>query len=84
MNHFINLADFNSRYVRYGLVAIHVPVLAVCLVLHTVGGLLTHSNNYLVQILNATTGFAQNLMGHVVGGVSSMVVDIRTVIRGRE
>jgi hypothetical protein len=65
------------------MIALHSPLLLIMLAIHTVGGVLTHSTNFVVGILNAGSAYLQNLMSHVVTGVSGMVLDIRTVAKGR-
>jgi hypothetical protein len=49
------------------------------LTIHTLGGLLTHTTNLVVSVLNAGSAYLQNLFNHVVTGVEGVASDIRTV-----
>lgn len=83
MNHFTNLSAYHSRYIRYALIVLHIPLLAVCLAINMVGGVLTHSNTFVISILNAISAYPQNLMDHFVKGVVMVADDITTVAKGR-
>jgi hypothetical protein len=82
MYHFPQLAQFRSRAVRHGLILLHLPVILFAVATHAVGGVITHTCNLAVAMLNAYSAAVQGLMHHLVTGVAAAVSEVRTVALG--